>query len=349
MKLSRRTLVMASALLVAAPGLDLFRAASAQEGLGPFMPHEGLMLTTAWGNAYGPDAEAWIKFSKVGSGATEIQYSSSRGMTAVRRMRAVDRQDARTLILGFNSAMPPVIENTTTLGVSFAVFNELRSTGQARMDLIPDTSMKAMQGQLQMTETASMTVDMGGRQVPVPVVHARGQFSDGKKTAGGDLYILDNRNNPVLIEYLLNFKGENTPRHERIVLLTPGAGMQSEMEQALATVREYITRGIHFDFDKATIRSTSNKLLGDIATTLNNNPLWTLQITGHTDSIGKAPYNKKLSQKRADAVKAALIKRGISGDRLAAVGAGASDPVASNKTLEGRAQNRRVVLARTDR
>ena len=349
MNFSRRSVMAASASLVAAPWLGLVRATSAQEGLGPFMPHEGGVLTTAWGNAFGPDAESWIRFSKVGTDAFDINYSSSRGMVALRRIRAVDRQNARTLVLGYNAKMPLIIEDTTTLGTSTSVLEELRSTGQARMGLIPDTSLNVMQGQLQLVGKMKMNVTVADQQVPIPIIHATGQFSGGKKQAQGDLYFLDNRNNPLLIEYSLNFKGEKTPRHERIVLVTPGAGMQSEMEQALSTVREYITRGIHFDFDKATIRSTSNGLLNDIATTMKNNPLWTLQITGHTNSIGEPAYNKKLSQKRADAVKAALAKRGISSGRLTTAGAGASDPVASNKTLEGRAQNRRVVLTRTDR
>jgi outer membrane protein OmpA-like peptidoglycan-associated protein len=349
MTLSRRTFTVTAATFLASPWISKIDPAAAQEGMGPFMPHEGLMITTAWGNAYGPDAESWMKFSKVGKETADIDYSSSRGMTAHRRLRAVDRQNGRTLVLGYNSAMPLIIQNTTTIGVSSAVLEELRSTGQASLGLIPDTSMSVMQGQLRVAEKIKMQVDVGGHQVPVPVIHATAQFSNGSKQATGDLYILENRNNPMLIEYSLSFKGEKAPRHERVVLVTPGAGMQSEMEQALATVREYITRGIHFDFDKATIRSTSNGLLSDIAKTLTNNPLWTLQIAGHTDSIGEPAYNKKLSLRRAQSVKAALEKRGISGDRLTTTGAGASAPVASNKTLEGRAQNRRVVLTRTDR
>lgn len=153
----------------------------------------------------------------------------------------------------------------------------------------------------------------------------------------------------MLLEYSLNFTNEKVPRHERVVLVTPGAAMQGEMEQALDTMREYTTRGIHFDFDKASIQPSSNGLLDEIATTLRNNPLWTLSIIGHTDSIGEPAYNQLLSRKRADSVKAAIVRRGIAPERLITAGAGASEPVASNKTLQGRALNRRVVLKRTDR
>ena len=147
----------------------------------------------------------------------------------------------------------------------------------------------------------------------------------------------------------MRFSGEKTPRSERIVLVTPGASERSAMQQALSTLRSYTTRGIHFDFDKATIRPDSNSLIREIAATLQNNPLWTLQITGHTDSIGKKAYNQALSENRAQSLKAALVRLSIASERLAVSGAGASEPVDTNKTLEGRAQNRRVVLTRTDR
>ena len=74
--------------------------------------------------------------------------------------------------------------------------------------------------------------------------------------------------------------------------------------------------GIHFDFDKATMRPESSTLIKDIALTLTHNPTWTLKINGHTDSIGDQAYNQKLSAARAEAVAAALIKRGIAARRL---------------------------------
>ena len=67
-----------------------------------------------------------------------------------------------------------------------------------------------------------------------------------------------------------------------------------------------------------------------------------IEVEGHTDNVGKAEVNKKLSQKRADAVKDYLIKKGIEADRLSAIGYGSEQPIADNKTKEGRAQNRRV-------
>jgi outer membrane protein OmpA-like peptidoglycan-associated protein len=97
------------------------------------------------------------------------------------------------------------------------------------------------------------------------------------------------------------------------------------------------------------MRPESAALIKDIAVTLKHNPTWTLQINGHTDSIGDPAYNQKLSAARAKAVTDALIKRGIAASRLNSAGLGETQPKGDNSTLEGRAINRRVELVRTDR
>jgi len=79
---------------------------------------------------------------------------------------------------------------------------------------------------------------------------------------------------------------------------------------------------------------------------MKRDPSWKLTVTGHTDNVGGDASNLALSQRRSASVKAALIARGVSADRLATGGAGASAPKATNATLVGRAQNRRVELSR---
>ena len=120
------------------------------------------------------------------------------------------------------------------------------------------------------------------------------------------------------------------------------------MQKALETKYNYDLYGIHFDVDKATIRPETEPLFDDIAQMLKNFPVWRLSIVGHTDSTGDAAYNQRLSLQRANAVKSALVDRGIQASRLETEGAGQNQPVASNDTPEGRALNRRVALVRLD-
>lgn len=82
----------------------------------------------------------------------------------------------------------------------------------------------------------------------------------------------------------------------------------------------------------------------NLKNTMDKYPEIKVLITGHTDNVGQAASNLKLSQKRADNMKAMLVKKGIAASRITAVGKGQTDPVADNKTAEGRAQNRRIEI-----
>ena len=105
--------------------------------------------------------------------------------------------------------------------------------------------------------------------------------------------------------------------------------------------------GIHFDFNKATVKPGSAPTLKEIAKLLEQNPKLNLYVVGHTDSTGKIDYNMQLSNARAEAVVKALItKYGVSQNRLDPYGVGPLAPVASNETEEGRALNRRVELVK---
>jgi len=104
--------------------------------------------------------------------------------------------------------------------------------------------------------------------------------------------------------------------------------------------------GIEFDTGKATLKPASEKVLGDVLSLLQAQPDWKMKIEGHTDSTGTKAGNMTLSQQRAAAVVAWLVKKGIPAERLTAVGFGDSKPVADNATDEGRARNRRVELVK---
>src|SRR6476659_2761941 len=118
---------------------------------------------------------------------------------------------------------------------------------------------------------------------------------------------------------------------------TPPSYSKEAMQQALAAKQHYDLFGIHFDFDKATIQADSKALLDDIAAAMKSFPEWRLRIAGHTDATGDIAHNEVLSADRANAVKQALVERGIAGTRLETSGVGPRRPIATNDTTEGRA------------
>jgi len=97
-----------------------------------------------------------------------------------------------------------------------------------------------------------------------------------------------------------------------------------------------------FDFDKSVIRPDGKKSIDDALAKLNGVDLEMVIATGHTDSVGTDAYNQKLSERRAAAVKDYLVSKGIPSAKITTIGKGESQPVATNKTAEGRQKNRRV-------
>ena len=99
-----------------------------------------------------------------------------------------------------------------------------------------------------------------------------------------------------------------------------------------------------FATNSATINASLNNVLTTLATTLNQNTLTQVSIVGHTDSTGSDAINQPLSQARADAAKNYLVAHGVAATRIATSGVAASQPVADNNTVAGRAANRRVEI-----
>lgn len=105
----------------------------------------------------------------------------------------------------------------------------------------------------------------------------------------------------------------------------------------------FILEGITFDFDRATIRPSSEPTLKEAGAILQRFTAVEVRIEGHTDSVGSDDYNQRLSEKRAVSVKDYLVKNfGIDPARIVTGGFGETKPIADNKTEEGRAQNRRI-------
>ena len=105
-----------------------------------------------------------------------------------------------------------------------------------------------------------------------------------------------------------------------------------------------LPQDILFATDSATVSAALQADLRNVAPSMNRYPDTRINIIGHTDNTGAAAYNQQLSQRRAAAVASILINAGVSSNRINAVGRGEDQPVASNLTAEGRAQNRRVEI-----
>jgi OOP family OmpA-OmpF porin len=106
----------------------------------------------------------------------------------------------------------------------------------------------------------------------------------------------------------------------------------------------FATRGIAFETGKAVLKTSSFAMLNEVVSILEEYKDYNLKMGGHTDASGSNATNLALSQARVEAVKAYLVGKGVSQDRIEAVGYGEEQPIASNGTAAGRAQNRRVAL-----
>ena len=115
---------------------------------------------------------------------------------------------------------------------------------------------------------------------------------------------------------------------------------------APATVATKVTYAADafFDFDKSVIKPEGKAKLDDLVGKIKDINLEVIIAVGHTDSIGSDSYNQKLSVRRSEAVKAYLVSKGIEKNRVYTEGKGEKQPVADNKTAEGRAKNRRVEI-----
>jgi len=103
-----------------------------------------------------------------------------------------------------------------------------------------------------------------------------------------------------------------------------------------------VIEGIYFDFNKDTIKKTSTKTLDAAAKVFQDFPDLKVEIVGHADEVGSREYNVSLSQRRADSVKAWLVKKGVPSDRIETRGVGPDEPLDTSGTEAGRAKNRRI-------
>ena len=124
----------------------------------------------------------------------------------------------------------------------------------------------------------------------------------------------------------------------------PAAAPTVQTPPPPAAVKVTYAAETFFDFDKAVLKPEGKAKLDDLADKIKGINLEVIIAVGHTDAIGTDAYNQKLSVRRAEAVKAYLTTKGLDKNRVYTEGKGKTQPVADNKTSEGRAKNRRVEL-----
>ena len=122
---------------------------------------------------------------------------------------------------------------------------------------------------------------------------------------------------------------------------------KDDMPKATRTIilekgKKVVLRGVNFEFNKATLTRDSESILEEAYNALVANPDVQVEISGHTDNVGSDAYNQALSLRRAQAVKNWLVRRGVAGNRMKTAGKGEMEPVATNDTADGRAENRRI-------
>jgi outer membrane protein OmpA-like peptidoglycan-associated protein len=319
--------------------------------------------------------------SLLGSGAEGVADAKNESPDKIECLRVVDVADltkAHSYSELFCENKVEHFPQSTAISASTEMLNQLRAGQPAEFQFMPDNKFAAFiqlgaqvsgkkSGQATLTPHAgqqmysctlhrvgatdvAVPVLLNDQRVELPALHATCTLDDNEEV---HVYYLDQPANPLTLAFQL---GPIDTRLQVIKITVPppetakspaAGGAGSPMEQALAAKKPVDVYGIYFGFNSATIKPESEAVLRQIADIMRKNPDWKLSVSGHTDNIGGDPANLALSQRRAAAVKDALVTRyQITPDRLATSGYGASSPVESNATLEGRARNRRVELRR---
>ncbi|HXU15612.1 MAG TPA: OmpA family protein [Terriglobales bacterium] len=179
------------------------------------------------------------------------------------------------------------------------------------------------------------------RPADLPVVDVVVKLPDKE----GHLYVLDDPDDPLVLAGASTDGG-----HEQVIKIYWDQEKPSgpnQLEQELETNGRVKVYDIYFDFASATLRPESGKVLSEIDQVMRDHPDWKLSVEGYTDNVGGDTSNLDLSKRRAASVVQSLfVSYGIPESRFTTAGFGASRPVDTNDTPEGRARNRRVELVR---
>jgi outer membrane protein OmpA-like peptidoglycan-associated protein len=291
-----------------------------------------------------------------------VRSGSLSGRTSTRARRTVTTRDlegAHGYRMTFSAVDPESFQGQTAVGISAAVFRELHNHGRSRLELYASTGVAAavatilstvgaessdLTGELARVESESVGVPVlvNGRRVWLPALHAKGDFQSIDGLVPAEFWFLADARNPMTLRAAID-----RTRLQAVRIDFPAEERASAFERALADRQPVEMWGVYFEFGSVQLEPESDIVLDQVAAVLRRHPDWRLRIEGHTDDVGNEADNLRLSRQRAEAVRAALVRRvGRDGGQLEAAGYGKSRPRESNATLSGRARNRRVELTR---
>jgi outer membrane protein OmpA-like peptidoglycan-associated protein len=148
---------------------------------------------------------------------------------------------------------------------------------------------------------------------------------------------------PPAAKYKVDYKIFNADYNDLMLDMPSAAGPYTfEYTITVTPPKTFTLDNVFFDSGKSTLRAESNKELSELLEYMNLKKSLVIEIAGHTDNVGAADANQKLSEDRANAVRQYLIKKGIDPERVRAKGYGDTQPAADNSTPQGRQKNRRT-------
>jgi outer membrane protein OmpA-like peptidoglycan-associated protein len=336
----------------------------------------GTVVTTAWGLKNG-DVEDRDSVTSTDATSVVLQSSDSKWKDDDGHDRHsdptmpivcnADLRSSDTYMTVEGTRIPRNLHGVIRLRLSSKSFDEVKSTGKTNLRYIDTWDTPAGKkptyegGLLTRVEPQDVPYPMivNDQRVNLPAIHLAGiMASVGKDPrpkewlpthSEADVYVIDDPLDPLVLLWKLKdpVLHYGKFRVETVKIDYTVAKPVNQVEKQLTEQKRAVTYGIYFDFNKDTIKPESVPVLKEIVQAMTDNPDWKLTVEGHTDNIGGDTYNLDLSKRRAAAVKEALVTRfHIAPGRLANDGYGASRPVETNDTLEGRARNRRVELTR---
>jgi outer membrane protein OmpA-like peptidoglycan-associated protein len=277
-----------------------------------------------------------------------------------RRVRLVDDSLAHRLNIIVASNDPQIFPGSTIF-FSKAMLAELKASGTTAA-VVGDAPPGAFtgflanflagrqyyRGELTRGGHSTLSVIVHGTPTPLPVIEVRGHLTVAGQGDDVDALVFDNPSWPITLRWT------SQGRAFQITAIDwPATGVRDQgvARGGLAGLSGKTCRaevhGIYFAFGSAILVPQSDVALTAVSDLLRANSSWVVTIEGHTDNIGSKASNLDLSERRAAAVRDALVTRfHIVPARLSATGFGDTRPVAPNGTVEGRARNRRVELSR---